>query len=98
MAKPHPLGRGFYMGVLLARQTSWLAFGLALCVLIIWGYRMVDARPAKSAVNPVQTPCQSWLAWPLWGRGVTVPNKRTVGLAGAAGEVMGVSLRCHYGD
>ena len=74
----------------LANQLLLIAFGVALCVLIIWGYRMWwMRRPAMSAANPVQTLCQSWLALPLWGRGVTFMISLLLGLAL---PVMGVSL------
>lgn len=71
MAKLTRWGVDFHMGILfgLANQLLLIAFGVALCVLIIWGYRMWwMRRPATSAANPVQTLCQSWLALPLWGR------------------------------
>ena len=71
-------------------QLLLVVFGLALCVLIIWGYRMWwMRRPAQSAVNPVQTLCQSWLALSGWGRGVTAMVSLLLGLAL---PVMGVSL------
>ncbi len=92
MAKLTRWGVDFHMGILfgLANQLLLLAFGLALCVLIIWGYRMWwMRRPAQSAVSPVQTLCQSWLALSVWGRGVTVLISVLLGLAL---PVMGVSL------
>lgn len=46
-------------------------------------------RPAQSAVNPVQTLCQCWLALSGWGRGVTLIISVLLGLAL---PVMGVSL------
>ncbi len=92
MAKLTRWGVDFHMGILfgLANQLLLIAFGVALCVLIIWGYRMWwMRRPATSAANPVQTLCQSWLALPLWGRGVTFMISLLLGLAL---PVMGVSL------
>jgi uncharacterized iron-regulated membrane protein len=52
MAKLTRWGVDFHMGILfgLANQLLLIAFGLALCVLIIWGYRMWwMRRPAQSA-------------------------------------------------
>ena len=85
-------GVDFHMGILfgLVNQLLLVAFGLALCVLIIWGYRMWwMRRPAQSAVNPLQTLCQCWLALSGWGRGVTLIISVLLGLAL---PVMGVSL------
>ncbi|WP_448669197.1 PepSY-associated TM helix domain-containing protein [Enterobacter mori] len=92
MAKLTRWGVDFHMGILfgLVNQLLLVAFGLALCVLIIWGYRMWwMRRPAKSAANPVQTLCQSWLALSFWGRAVTIVVSALLGLAL---PVMGVSL------
>ncbi|UWX92266.1 PepSY domain-containing protein [Enterobacter mori] len=92
MAKLTRWGVDFHMGILfgLVNQLLLVAFGLALCVLIIWGYRMWwMRRPAKSATNPVQTLCQSWLALSSWGRMVTVMVSVLLGLAL---PVMGISL------
>lgn len=72
MAKLTRWGVDFHMGILfgLINQLLLIAFGIALCVLIIWGYRMWwMRRPARSAADPVQTLCQSWLALSAWGRG-----------------------------
>ena len=92
MAKLTRWGVDFHMGILfgLVNQLLLIAFGIALCVLIIWGYRMWwMRRPALSASNPVQTLCQSWLALPRWGRAVTLAAGVLLGLAL---PVMGVSL------
>lgn len=92
MAKLTRWGVDFHMGILfgLVNQLLLIAFGTALCVLILWGYRMWwMRRPANSAVNPVQTLCQSWLALSGWGRGVTVMISVLLGLVL---PVMGVSL------
>ena len=92
MAKLTRWGVDFHMGILfgLVNQLLLVAFGLALCVLIIWGYRMWWMhRPARSAANPVQTLFQSWLALSFWGRGGTIVVSALLGLAL---PVMGVSL------
>ena len=92
MAKLTRWGVDFHMGILfgLANQLLLIAFGIALCVLIVWGYRMWwMRRPAQSVVNPVQTLCQSWLALSGWGRAVTAIVSVLLGLAM---PVMGVSL------
>ena len=92
MAKLTRWGVDFHMGILfgLVNQLLLVAFGLALCVLVIWGYRMWwMRRPARSAANPVQTLCQSWLALSFWGRAVTIVVSALLGLAL---PVMGVSL------
>ena len=92
MAKLTRWGVDFHMGILfgLANQLLLIAFGIALCVLIVWGYRMWwMRRPAQSAVNPVQTLCQSWLALSGWARAVTAMVSVLLGLAM---PVMGVSL------
>ncbi|MHA6672543.1 PepSY-associated TM helix domain-containing protein [Enterobacter mori] len=92
IAKLTRWGVDFHMGILfgLVNQLLLVAFGLALCVLIIWGYRMWwMRRPARSAANPVQTLCQSWLALSIWGRAVTIVVSALLGLAL---PVMGVSL------
>jgi uncharacterized iron-regulated membrane protein len=92
MAKLTRWGVDFHMGILfgLANQLLLIAFGLALCVMILWGYRLWwMRRPAQSSVNPVQTLCQSWLALSLPGRLVTVVLSVLLGLAL---PVMGGSL------
>lgn len=92
MAKLTRWGVDFHMGILfgLVNQLLLIAFGVALCVLIIWGYRMWwMRRPAHSTTSPVQTLCQSWLALSLRGRGVTLLISVLLGLAL---PVMGVSL------
>ncbi|QLR44263.1 PepSY domain-containing protein [Enterobacter sp. RHBSTW-00994] len=92
MAKLTRWGVDFHMGILfgLANQLVLIAFGIALCVLIIWGYRMWwMRRPAQSVASPVQTLCQSWLALPLAGRSMTVV---VCALLGLALPVMGASL------
>jgi uncharacterized iron-regulated membrane protein len=92
MAKLTRWGVDFHMGILfgLANQLLLIAFGLALCVMILWGYRLWwMRRPAQANANPVQTLCQSWLALSLPGRLVTVVLSVLLGLAL---PVMGGSL------
>lgn len=92
MAKLTRWGVDFHMGILfgLANQLVLIAFGIALCVLIVWGYRMWwMRRPAKSASNPVLTLCQCWLALPVSGRIVSLMVSVALGLAM---PVMGCSL------
>ena len=92
MAKLTRWGVDFHMGVLfgLPNQLVLAAFGVALCVMIVWGYRMWwMRRPRQTATDPAQTLCQSWLALPLWGRFVTVVIAVLLGLAM---PVMGCSL------
>ncbi|WP_395300643.1 PepSY-associated TM helix domain-containing protein [Enterobacter sp. ECC-175] len=92
MAKLTRWGVDFHMGILfgLVNQLLLIAFGAALCVLIIWGYRMWwMRRPAASAGSPVQTLCQCWLGLSGWGRTITVLGSV---LLGVALPVMGASL------
>ena len=97
MAKLTRWGVDFHMGILfgLVNQLLLVAFGPALCVLIVWGYRMWwMRRPAQSTADPLQTLCQCWLALPGWGKAVTVVVSVLLGLAL---PVMGVS-RAVYAD
>jgi len=92
MAKLTRWGVDFHMGILfgLVNQLVLIAFGLALCVAIVMGYRLWwIKRPAQSGVNPLQTLFQSWLALPLIGRLGTLACAILLGLAL---PVMGVSL------
>lgn len=92
MAKLTRWGVDFHMGILfgLANQLLLVAFGVALCVAIVMGYRMWWLkRPAQSGINPFQTLFQSWLALPLTGRLSTLLIAILFGLAL---PVMGVSL------
>jgi len=92
MAKLTRWGVDFHMGILfgLANQLVLIAFGIALCVLIAWGYRMWwMRRPTQSASNPVLTLCQCWLALPVSGRIVSLMISIALGLAM---PVMGCSL------
>lgn len=92
MAKLTRWGVDFHMGVLfgLPNQLVLIAFGLALCVAIVLGYRLWWLRRPKGAlINPAETLSQSWLNLPLTGRVMTL------GLAvlfGLALPVMGVSM------
>lgn len=92
MAKLTRWGVDFHMGVLfgLPNQLVLIAFGLALCVMIVMGYRLWWLRrPAGASVNPVQTLVQSWLALPVVGRtGVSIVAL----LLALALPVLGVSL------
>jgi len=92
MAKLTRWGVDFHMGILfgLVNQLLLIAFGTALCVLIIWGYRMWwMRRPAMPGGSPVQTLCQSWLGLSGWGRTITAVGSV---LLGVALPVMGASL------
>ncbi|KUI98738.1 PepSY-associated TM helix domain-containing protein [Vibrio sp. MEBiC08052] len=79
-----------HMGVLfgLPNQLLLAAFGLTLCMMVIWGYRMWwKRRPA--AGSPVQTLLQTWLAMPVLYRTLAMMIAVLLGLAM---PVMGVSL------
>ncbi|WNJ94741.1 PepSY-associated TM helix domain-containing protein [Vibrio ruber] len=79
-----------HMGVLfgLPNQLLLAAFGLTLCMMVIWGYRMWwKRRPA--AGSPVQTLVQAWLAMPVLYRTLAVIIAALLGLAM---PVMGGSL------
>ena len=92
MAKLTRWGVDFHMGVLfgLPNQLLLMAFGLALCVAIVMGYRLWwIKRPALSSVSAVQTLAQSWLALALPGRVLTLLLAIAFGLAL---PVMGASL------
>lgn len=92
MAKLTRWGVDFHMGILfgLANQLVLIAFGIALCVLVAWGYRMWwMRRPTQSASNPVLTLCHCWLALPVSGRIVSLMISIALGLAM---PVMGCSL------
>ncbi len=92
MAKLTRWGVDFHMGVLfgLPNQLLLIAFGVALCVAIIMGYRLWwIKRPGQSSVNPLQTLTQSWLAlaWPA-----RIIMLLLAAASGVAMPVMGVSL------
>lgn len=74
MAKLTRWGVDFHMGVLfgLPNQLLLIAFGIALCVMIVMGYRLWWLRrPKQASANPVQTLMQTWLALPVAGRALT---------------------------
>ena len=80
------------MGILfgLPNQLLLSAFGLALCVAIVMGYRLWwIKRPAQTQSSPLQTLTQSWLALALPARIVTLVVTAAFGLAL---PVMGASL------
>ena len=92
MAKLTRWGVDFHMGVLfgLANQLLLVGFGIALCVMIVLGYRQWWLRRPKAAsTNPVETLTQAWLMLPAMGRlGVVMI---TVAL-GIAMPVSGISV------
>ena len=92
MAKLTRWGVDFHMGILfgLPNQLLLIAFGLALCVAIVMGYRLWwIKRPAQIPISPLQTLTQSWLALALPARTVTLVVTVALGLAL---PVMGASL------
>jgi uncharacterized iron-regulated membrane protein len=92
MAKLTRWGVDFHMGVLFGLANQWvlIAFGLALCVAILLGYRLWWLRrPQGALINPGETLSQSWLALPLSGRLVTLCIAM---IFGAALPIMGASL------
>ncbi|ELY3774166.1 PepSY domain-containing protein [Cronobacter dublinensis] len=92
MAKLTRWGVDFHMGVLfgLPNQLLLVAFGLALCVAIVLGYRLWWLRrPPGPLVSPAATLSQGWLNLPRVWRAVTLAVAVLLGLAL---PVMGVSL------
>lgn len=92
MAKLTRWGVDFHMGVLfgLPNQLMSIAFGLGLCVAIVFGYRLWWLRRPKGAlINPAETLSQSWLNLPMVGRTLTLCIAI---LFGVALPVMGASL------
>lgn len=92
MAKLTRWGVDFHMGILfgLANQLLLFAFGSALCVMIVVGYRLWWLRrPASANANPASTLRHSWLALPLSGRVISAFLALLLGLAL---PVMGASL------
>jgi uncharacterized iron-regulated membrane protein len=92
MAKLTRWGVDFHMGILfgIVNQLLLVAFGLALCVMIIVGYRLWwIRRPAHAAFNPAQTLVQAWLGLngPAWGLALLIAF-----LLGLAIPLMGISL------
>ncbi|HIE5792838.1 TPA: PepSY-associated TM helix domain-containing protein [Klebsiella aerogenes] len=92
MAKLTRWGVDFHMGILfgLANQLLLVVFGLALCVMIVVGYRLWwIRRPAQSAFNPAQTLVQAWLGLSVAARALALLIALLLGLAV---PLMGVSL------
>jgi len=92
MAKLTRWGVDLHMGVLfgLPNQLLLIAFGLALCVAIVMGYRLWwIKRPSQAQANPLLTLSQSWLALSLPARWATLTLAVACGLAL---PVMGGSL------
>lgn len=92
MAKLTRWGVDFHMGILfgLANQLLLIAFGSALCVMIVVGYRLWwIRRPASANVNPASTLLHNWLVLPLSGRVISAFLALLLGLAL---PVMGASL------
>ena len=92
MAKLTRWGVDFHMGLLfgLANQLLLVAFGVALCIMIIVGYRLWwIRRPTQSAFNPAQTLVQAWLGLSVAARALALLIALLLGLAV---PLMGVSL------
>ncbi|WP_434670080.1 PepSY-associated TM helix domain-containing protein [Klebsiella sp. B345] len=92
MAKLTRWGVDFHMGILfgLANQLLLIAFGIALCVMIVVGYRLWwIRRPAHAAFNPANTLVQAWvnLGWPA-----RVTTLVIAVMLGLALPLMGISL------
>ncbi|ADO47414.1 PepSY-associated TM helix domain-containing protein [[Enterobacter] lignolyticus] len=84
MAKLTRWGVDFHMGILfgLANQLLLIAFGVALCVTIVIGYRLWwRRRPAAGAQNPLFTLTQSWLLLSAAGKGGVLLMAVLLGLA-----------------
>ncbi|CCJ89512.1 Uncharacterized iron-regulated membrane protein; Iron-uptake factor PiuB [Cronobacter turicensis 564] len=80
------------MGILfgLPNQLLLIAFGIALCVAIVLGYRLWWLRrPQGPLVSPAATLSQGWLNLPVVWRVITIAIAALLGLAL---PVMGVSL------
>ncbi|WP_039057024.1 PepSY-associated TM helix domain-containing protein [Enterobacter sp. Bisph1] len=74
MAKLTRWGVDFHMGILfgLVNQLLLIAFGSALCVMIVVGYRLWwIRRPASANGNPANTLLHGWLLLPVTGRVIT---------------------------
>ncbi|WP_312627801.1 PepSY-associated TM helix domain-containing protein [Scandinavium sp.] len=92
MAKLTRWGVDFHMGLLfgVVNQILLIAFGTALCVMIIVGYRLWWVRrPLPATYNPLMTLTQSWCD--LAGRGRVAVIVLAI-LLGVAMPVLGVSL------
>ena len=92
MAKLTRWGVDFHMGILfgLPNQLLLIAFGLALCVAIVMGYRLWwIKRPSQAETNPLLTLTHSWRALSLPARSSTLLLAVACGFAL---PVMGISL------
>ncbi|MFJ5485895.1 PepSY-associated TM helix domain-containing protein [Pectobacterium actinidiae] len=82
-----------HMGVLfgLPNQLILAAFGLGLCTMIVWGYRMWWIRRPKSRhdANPINTLTAAWLVVPVFQR---VLITLIMLLVAVSLPVMGISL------
>lgn len=92
MAKLTRWGVDFHMGLLfgLVNQLLLITFGLALCVMIVMGYRLWwIRRPTPAKYNPLLTLTQSWCDLPTVGRVFTLLIAVVLGVAM---PVLGASL------
>lgn len=92
MAKLTRWGVDFHMGLLfgVVNQILLIIFGLALCVMILMGYRLWwIRRPAPARYNPLLALTQSWCDLSHAGRVITLV---IAVLLGIAMPVLGVSL------
>ncbi|MGU3525170.1 PepSY-associated TM helix domain-containing protein [Enterobacteriaceae bacterium C23F] len=92
MAKLTRWGVDFHMGLLfgVVNQILLIAFGVALCVMIVVGYRLWwIRRPSPAVYNPMMTLTQSWCDLSSGGR---LGMIMLAILFGVAMPVMGVSL------
>lgn len=92
MAKLTRWGVDLHMGVLfgLPNQLLLIAFGLALCVTIVAGYRMWwMRRPAGATTSPAQTLTEAWQGLGAGGKVLTFVIAVALGIAL---PVMGISM------
>ncbi|MCS2168887.1 PepSY domain-containing protein [Scandinavium sp. TWS1a] len=92
MAKLTRWGVDFHMGLLFGvlNQILLIAFGVALCVMIVVGYRLWwSRRPTPAKYNPLSTLTQSWFDLPRVGQ---LMVSALAVLLGVAMPVLGVSL------
>lgn len=84
MAKLTRWGVDFHMGLLFGvlNQLVLIAFGTALCVMIVVGYRLWwIRRPSPAVYNPMTTLTQSWCDLSPVGRVGTIMVSVTLGIA-----------------
>jgi len=84
MAKLTRWGVDFHMGILfgLVNQLLLIAFGAALCIMIVIGYRLWWLRrPAAGVQNPLSTLTQGWLLLSTAGKGCVMLVAVLLGLA-----------------